>query len=503
VAGKMAGDFGSTTPTIVAPGQSTPTPASERSSTAFWSYVRLLRLLIAVVSGALIWALPRPEPIEPRGWHLLAIFVGTIVAIIARPLPMGAVAMIGMAVTLVTGTLELKEALIGFGNDVVWLVVAAFLLAGTFIRTGLGRRIAFHFMSNFGRKTLGLSYSLAATDLVLAPIIPSHSARSGGVVFPILKSIAQSAFGSSGTEDARSTAGFLTMAAYQSTVVNGAMFLTAMGGNPLAAELAGQQGVRITWALWALAGVVPGLVSLAVIPLILYSLHPPAIRTSPDACAIAQAELRTLGPMRRDERVLLAVFAGLLVTWSLGEVLGIESAEAALGAVGVLLLTGVLRWDDVAGDHEAWNTFVWFAVLVMMATELGRFGIPGWFGGVVTSAVGGDAWLPGFLVMSLAYFYSHYFFASNTAHISSMYAPFLAVAIALGTPPLLAALVLAFFSNLFGGLTHYTAAAAPIFFGTGYVPLGTWWKLGGVLSVVNITIWLVVGGAWWKLLGLW
>jgi len=142
-------------------------------------------------------------------------------------------------------------------------------------------------------------------------------------------------------------------------------------------------------------------------------------------------------------------------------------------------------------------------VLVMMATELGRFGIPRWFGGTVTAALGDVGWVAGFLALSLAYFYSHYFFASNTAHISSMYAAFLAVALALGTPPLLAALVLAFFSNLFGGLTHYTAAAAPIFFGAGYVPLGTWWKVGGLLSLVNITIWLVVGGLWWKVLGLW
>ncbi|MBI4519345.1 MAG: DASS family sodium-coupled anion symporter [Gemmatimonadetes bacterium] len=460
-------------------------------------------MLIAAAVGGLILVLPRPETIEPQGWRLLAIFVATIVGIVARPLPMGAIALIAVGVTVLTGTLDLEEVLDGFSHDVVWLIVSAFLLAGTFIRTGLGRRIAYVFMSLVGHRTLGLTYSLAATDFVLAPVIPSHTARSGGVVFPIVQSLARSAFGSTERADVRSTAAFLTFATYQSTVVTSGMFMTSMGGNPLAAQLAAQQGADITWGLWALAAIVPGLTSLAIVPAIVYWLYPPAIRQTPDARLLARAELEKLGPMRREERILVAVFIGLLIAWSFGAALGIESAAAALAALGVLLLTGVLTWDQVAREHEAWSTFVWFAVLVMLATELGEFGVPRWLGETVTGAVGDVSWGVGFLVLSLAYFYSHYFFASNTAHISAMYAPFLVVALALGTPPLLAAFVLAFFSNLFGSLTHYGAAVAPIFFGAGFVPVGTWWMIGGLLSVVNITVWLVVGGLWWKVLGIW
>ena len=461
------------------------------------------RLLVPVVCGTLIWAIPVPEGLEPRAWHLLALFVATVAAIIARPLPMGAVAMIAIAAALLTGTLEMEEVLLGFSRDVVWLVVAAFLFAGTFIRTGLGRRIAYRFLSVTGHRTLGLSYSLAATDLVLGPFIPSHTARSGGVVFPVLQSIARSAFASASSADAKRTAGFLTLATYQSTCVTCAMFLTAMAGNPLAAELAGQQGVEITWARWALAAVVPGVVSLALVPLIICRLYPPAITHSPDARAFARAELAALGPMQRDERILLVVFSGLFLAWCLGPSVGLQSSAAAFGAIAVLLLSGVLVWDEIAHEHEAWTTFVWFAVLLMMATELGRLGVATWFSGLVTSAIGDVGWVPGFLLLSLAYFYSHYFFASNTAHITAMYAPFLVIALALGTPPFVAALVLGFFSNLFASLTHYAAACAPIFFGAGYVSVNAWWKVGAIISVVNVTIWLVIGGVWWKVLGLW
>jgi DASS family divalent anion:Na+ symporter len=139
----------------------------------------------------------------------------------------------------------------------------------------------------------------------------------------------------------------------------------------------------------------------------------------------------------------------------------------------------------------------------MMASFLGKLGLIGWFSDWVQGGVTGVAWVKAFLILSLVYFYSHYFFASNTAHISSMYAPFLAVAIAVGTPAMLAALVLAFFSNLWSSTTHYATGPAPVFYGSDYVDMGTWWKVGFVISLVNIVIWLGAGGLWWKVLGLW
>ncbi|RKZ15059.1 anion permease, partial [bacterium] len=158
---------------------------------------------------------------------------------------------------------------------------------------------------------------------------------------------------------------------------------------------------------------------------------------------------------------------------------------------------------DVLSETGAWDTLVWFAALVMMATNLNTLGLIPWFGTTIGELVGDIPWVAAFLILALAYFYSHYLFASNTAHISAMYAAFLAVAIAVGAPPMLAALVLAFFGNLMSSMTHYGTGPAPVFFGSGYVDMGTWWKLGFLISVVNIVIWLGIGGLWWKVLGLW
>jgi len=462
-----------------------------------------LHYAVPPLLGLAIWFVPAPTGVDPAGMHLLAIFIATIVGIILKPLPMGAVAMVGIAATALTNTLTITEALSGFGNRVIWLIVLAFFISRGFIKTGLGARIAYLFMAILGRRSLGLGYGLVATDLVLAPAIPSNTARAGGVVFPILRSVAEAYESRPHDGTAKRMGAFLTVVAFQGTVITSAMFLTAMAANPLAAELASAQGIEITWVGWALAALVPGLVSLAVVPWVLYRLFPPEVRETPEARSLAKEHLRELGPMQSHEWIMLGCFGLLIGLWVLAGPLGVHTTTTALLGLVVLLITGVLSWGDVLRETGAWDTLVWFSALVMMASFLTELGLIPWFSEAVGGLFGGYGWVGAFLGLGLVYFYSHYFFASNTAHVSAMYAPFLGVALVVGTPPLLAALVLGFFSNLFSSMTHYGTGPAPVLFGAGYVEVSDWWRLGFVVSLVNLVIWIGVGGLWWKALGLW
>jgi DASS family divalent anion:Na+ symporter len=218
---------------------------------------------------------------------------------------------------------------------------------------------------------------------------------------------------------------------------------------------------------------------------------------------MAENRLAAMGPMKRSEWIMLATFLLLIILWMLGPHIGMKAVVAAMIGLVVLLLTGIMKWKDVIEETGAWDTFIWFSTLVTLSSFLNQFGLTSWFSHWVVSHVSGFTWVIGFVLVSLIYFYTHYFFASNVAHIGAMYAPLLIVAIALGTPPELAALTLAFFSNLFGGLTNYSSGPAAILFGTGYVSVSTWWRIGFISSAVNIVIWMVIGGLWWKLLGLW
>ncbi|MES2608232.1 MAG: anion permease [Pseudomonadota bacterium] len=470
-----------------------------------------MKFATSILVGVVLWNLPMPEGIEPKAWHLFAIFVSTITAIILKPFPMGTVALMGMLATTLTGVLTLEEGLSGFTKPIIWLVVFVFFIARGFIKTNLGTRVAYCFVRLLGKSSLGLGYGVVLTELVIAPFTPSNSARTGGIMLPIIKSISEALGSSPKNHTERKLGSFLSQVSFNANLITSAMFLTAMAANPIAQALAGKQGVEITWLNWFKAAVVPGCISLIVIPFVLYLIYPPKIKHFPQAVDLAKEKLKEMGPMSSKEWTMTGIFFIMLVLWMIGEkswfeaIVGITvtAPTAALLGLCLLLSVNVIDWRDVLIEHEAWHTLVWLAILVTMSTYLDKFGFIGWFSGSVGGIVNGWPWETAFLTLILAYFYSHYFFASNTAHVCSMYAAFLAVSISVGTPPLLAALVLAFFSSLFSSMTHYGTSAGAVLYAAGYVPLPVWWKNGLIISIINIVIWLGVGGVWWKILGIW
>ena len=471
--------------------------SSERSALE-----RAVRGGATILVAILIWLLPSPAGVAPKAWHLLAIFAATIAGLILQPLPMGAVVLVGTMTTALTNTLSISDALNGFANATVWLIFAAFLFARGFIKTGLGRRVAYWFIRAFGRRTLGLSYALALSDLVIAPATPSNTARAGGVLYPIVRGLT-STFNSEPGPTAGRIGRFLMLSTYQCDVITSAMFMTSMAANPLIVELTKKTvNIQLSWGGWALAAIVPGLLSLLVMPLVVYWLVRPEITETPEATTMARDELTKMGRIRREEWVVMGVFLIALALWGTATLTGLDATVVALLGVGIMLATGVLGWDDVLGERGGWDALIWFGGLVGMAAMLGRLGLIKWFSEFVAGYVKGWAWLPAMGILLLVYLYSHYGFASLTAHVSAMFVPFLVVSVAAGAPPLLAALGLAFFSNLNASLTHYGTGPAPIYYGADYADLKTFWGVGFVASLVNIVIWLGIGPFYWKALGL-
>jgi anion transporter len=386
------------------------------------------------------------------------------------------------------------------------LIAIAFFLARGFIKTGLGNRIAYMVVSAFGKSTLGLTYSLVFSEALLAPAIPSLAARAGGIFLPLAKALCVACGSKPDDGTARKMGSYVMATLFQTSCISSGMFITAMAANPLSVQLAAATiGHTITWGEWALAASVPGIACLLLVPALLYVFYPPSVKDSPEAPAKAREELAKLGAMSGDEKIMGGALLLTVGLWIGGASLGISSVAAALVGLTILLVTGVLTWKECLAEGPAWDTLTWFAALIAMAACLNTFGLIPWFSKQVVTVVSslGLAWQPAFLVVVLLYFYSHYLFASGAAHIGAMYTAFLSVAVACGAPPVVSALVLAIFSNLMGCTTHYGIGSAPPFFGAGYVDLPTWWKIGGALSVVYIVVFLGLGGAWWKVLGLW
>jgi DASS family divalent anion:Na+ symporter len=462
-----------------------------------------LILLITLSLSLAGWYLPISEAISENAWHLLIIFIATIIGIILNPLPMGVIALLSILACVLTKTLSLSECLSGFSDSIVWLVVFAFFISNGFIKTGLGSRIAYYVLSKIGHSTLGISYALVIADFVLSPLIPSATARGGGVIFPIAKSICKSFSDHDHPGVSSKNGGFIMSVCTQSAVITSTLFITAMAANPLAVKLAEQAGFSISWIDWAIAAIVPGIVSLALMPLVIYYLYPPTIKYSDSAPKIAREKLDAMGRFSIHEIIMMLVFVLLIVLWINGPKLGLQPTIAALLGLSILFVTKVINFEDNLADKGAWHTFIWFATLVMLSDFLSKFGLMTWIGAKLQVLFIDTSPINALIMLSLLYFYIHYFFASTTAHITVLLPTFLVLFVNAGVPGALAALILSFLSTLSAGLTHFGLSSSPIFFGAGYMKTKDWWYIGLVTSVLYLLIWIFIGGAWWKLLKLW
>lgn len=458
--------------------------------------------ILALLFCAIAFLLPRPASLTPDAWRLTALFVTTVAGLVLQPIPGGALVLLAVTLTPLITKLKLSEALSGYSDSTVWLVLAAFFISRALIDTGLARRIALGFVRWFGSSTLGVCYSLALSDLVLAGIIPSNGARSGGVILPIARSISE-LYDSRPGPTAQRVGAFLIAAVYQSICVTTAMFLTGQASNPLAAQMAAGYGYRVTWAGWFVAGIVPGLLSLALVPWVILKLYPPEIRRTPEAAAFAHNELLKMGPMSSREKILTAVFIAVCSAWVSSSWTGIDITVAALCGCSALLLTGALEWRQIAAEQAAWDIFIWYGGMIRLGRALNEHGVATAFARSVGDFFSSLDWLPLLLAALVIFYYAHYFFASITAHLLAMYGPFLALLAAKGAPIGFVVLAFACFVNLSAGLTHYGTTPAPMFFSHGYVSMRDWWRIGFLVSLLHLAIWGTVGFAWWKFIGLW
>ena len=480
---------------------------------------KLIPTLLAIAVGLIIWfVIPVPEGVTADAWHMLALFIATIVAIIGKALPIGAIAIVAVTLVALTGVtadspdVAIKDALSSFASPLIWLIGVAVMISRGLIKTGLGNRIAYYFISIFGKKSIGVAYSLAAAELMIAPITPSNTARGGGIIHPIMKSIAQS-FDSTPEAGTQNKIGrYLAMVNYHSNPITSGMFITATAPNPLVVDLVNKatgSEIQLSWTTWAVAMFIPGMLCLLVMPLVIYFLFPPELKETPDAKKFAKDNLAEMGEVSSAEKIMLGVFALMLLLWAnipamiLGDAFSINATTTAFIGLSALILTGVLSWDDILKEKSAWDTIVWFGALIMMASYLSKLGLIDWFSQSIETMIGttGVGWVGAAAILTLVYLYIHYFFASTTAHITALFAAFYAVGLSLGAPPMLYALILAAAGNIMMTLTHYATGTAPIIFNSGYVTLSEWWRLGAVMSVVNLVLWIGAGLLWWKLLG--
>ena len=450
-------------------------------------------LSCALVIG--IWFAPVPAGLTKEAWHLFAVFAGAIFSVIVNAFPLLTASLLAVGTVVLTGTVDPAKAFAGFANASVLLVIVAFLVANAVVKSGLGRRISLLVVSVCGRSTLGLGYSIFLTDALIAPAFPSNTAR-GGVLYPIILSLAQSAGSRPEDADKRRLGGYLMFCGMASLSVSSALWLTATSANPIGVSLAAQYGVKIDFGTWLLAASVPALATILLLPLILAWLFPPGVTAMPDAPARARQELHSMGPLSRDEWIVAVTFAVMVTGWVMADSLHLSLTAVAFAGLGVLLATNVLTLEDINLQGGTLVTFLWLAVLFALSGQLNELGFMGYVGGRLTAVLGGIAWPIAYVVLLVLYVLMHYMFVSQSAQVLALFAVFLDVAVRTGVPASLMAFALLFASSYFSTITPQGGSQNVIFVGSNYLTQGELYRLGLLTTGFCLLTFLVLGTPW-------
>jgi L-tartrate/succinate antiporter len=478
------------------PASGEPTHAGPRLSPVVW------KSLVPVAVGIVIALLPAPTGLKSSAWLYFALFTAVVVGLVFEPIPAAAVGFIGVAAAAGLGLVEPKPgdavrwALSGFSNTTVWLIFGAFMFALGYEKSGLGRRTALGFVKLLGGRTLGLGYGVALSDLVLSPFTPSNTARSAGTIFPVIRNI-PALYGSEPGPTSRKIGGYIMWTALATTCVTSSLFLTGLAPNLLALDLVQKTAkVEVTWTAWLVGFLPVGVLLVLVVPYLVYKIYPPEIRESREIPEWAKGELRKMGPISRNEIVMAFLATVALVLWIFGGKV-LDATTVALVVISLMIVTGIVKWDDILSNKPAWNVLVWFATLVVLADGLNKVGFVTWFAKQAAAPLAGLPPVTAMILLVVLFFLVHYMFASLTAHATALLPVILAAGAAIpGVPVRTFALLLCYSLGIMGILTPYATGPSPVYFGSGFVPRKDFWKLGLVFGLVFLGVLLAVGVPW-------
>jgi divalent anion:Na+ symporter, DASS family len=442
-----------------------------------------------------IWFAPIPAGLTSEAWHLFAVFAAAIFSVIVNAFPLLTASLLAVGAVVLTGTVDPAKAFAGFANSSVLLVVVAFLVANAVVKAGLGRRISLLVVSAFGRSALGLGYSIFLTDALIAPAFPSNTAR-GGVLYPIILSLAQSAGSRPEDADKRRMGGYLMFCGMASLSVSSALWLTATSANPIGVSLAAQSGLKITFGTWLLAASVPALATILMLPAIISRLFPPGVADTPHAPAMARKELHSMGPLTRDEWIVAVTFAVMVTGWVMADSLKLSLPAVAFAGLGVLLATNVLTLEDINLQGSTLVTFLWLAVLFALSGQLNELGFMGYVGERLTALLGGVIWPVAYVVLLVLYVLMHYMFVSQSAQVLALFSVFLDVGVRAGVPTSLMTFALLFASSYFSTITPQAGSQNIIFVGSNYLTQGELYRLGFLTTGFCLLVFLVLGTPW-------
>ncbi|KAI8893217.1 Sodium/sulfate symporter [Globomyces pollinis-pini] len=507
------------------------------SNSYFWGNLKLekdqLKLLFCIIIGIIIWNL-EIDGLSNSAIQTLAVFISTMLAILMTDHPIALVVAIALVVLVlgksldcetvngdwiechkcrikdINGTIPFdcdpyeggfKTALSGYSQPIVWMILCAFHLGYAVESTLLGKRISLMLMKHMGNHLLGLGFAVFASELLLAPFVPSNTARGGGIILPIVMSLIHT-LDSSPTHN-QDLGKYLVLCGAHSNLLISSLFITGAAPNPVVVGTAKKLlDIDFTFMTWTIGAFLPGLICGIILPIFFLWMYKPHY-DGKHVIIEAKNQLELLGPLSVKELQLCTVLGIALTLWMTGDVTDIPETFVAFMALVALLSLNTISWNEVCNNAKAWDTYFWLAGMLVMAEQLSKLGVSDYLGDHCATLIRHITSSPSAASMLLAFFYfiTMFMFSSITGHAVALVGPFLAAGQSIGCSPWLMTAILGYFSSLSACLTPFSTGSVVLYFSQGFFTQTRWVSIGLIVAGIYLSVYLTVGMAWWKLLG--
>lgn len=428
---------------------------------------------------------------------IIFLFFATILNIILKIFHLGAMTIISIAIGTFLGLFSIETALASFSQTMIWQISIFLFLAQALIQSGLSRRIALKTLYWFGTSTLILSYGICLLVTLFAIIMPTSTARIGGIIIPIINDI----FDIIEQKNSKLRLNIIFSVLYANTIAS-AMFLSASAGNFYIQQILLSMKLNITGNQWLINSIVPGVICLITLPLLLQYLTTKENTKIPNLKQALKKEIEKLGPINIKEIIMMITFFIMFGTWIFGEMLNINFISVLFVLTSILLVADLLDCqNDIIRNEDVWQTFFWLSNILMLSELVNQHNafefivtfIYRYLNNIPKNAI--------FVILLTFYGYSQYLFASSTVHISSFFEIVLNLMLAYKFPSMLSILALSYTSNLFAGLTNYSSSEVILLSNNYGLNTKKFIKTGFVITSCIYCTFMITGLIWWKILG--
>ena len=451
----------------------------------------LFFLFLAVVFVYLL-NMPTPAGLTVAGQRAIAVFLVCLVLWASNAVPLAITSIFAIVLVPLLGVLSKKETYALFGNEAVFFILGAFILAGAVMHSGLSARIALNIMDRFGDSPKKLLLSIFLLAAALSFFMSEHAVAA--MLFPIVLEISRGL----NLKPGKSNYGKLLFFSLAWGCVIGGVG-TFLGGArvPLAAgilkETTGQSIVFIGYTVAVFPLVV---IMLSIGYLLLTRFFPIDVTGVESAHLVLSKRLKGLGKATYREYAVGTVLGVTVLAWvMLGRIIGLSTV--ALSSVVVLFVFRLVRWKDIE-EYVNWGIILMYGGAIILGTALDRSGAAAW---IVNGALGGSVTAPWavFAVFALLSLFLTEAM-SNAAVIAVLLPVSIGTAQKLSIDPSVLTYAIAVPAGLAFMLPMSTPANA-IAVSSNYLTTKDMIKGGVMMTVTAWIVFNVVAALWWPLIG--